>query len=189
MTFGEKLRMLRTAQGLTQDELARKIYVTRTAVSKWEADRGFPNIDSLKLLASVFGVGLDELLSYGEAEAARQAEARRASVLYAAAMVFLALTVLFALLAYCLRQRYFLIGSVGYGRLPHLRAGHAFLQARGRRAPRAHRRGPVGHCGRSGRRDGRHGYRTQRDCRPLRPRLDPVAALAVSAGCLRVRRI
>lgn len=112
MTFGEKLRMLRTAQGLTQDELARKIYVTRTAVSKWEADRGFPNIDSLKLLASVFGVGLDELLSYGEAEAARQAEARRASVLYAAAMVFLALTVLFALLAYCLRQRYFLIGSV-----------------------------------------------------------------------------
>ena len=112
MTFGDQLRMLRTAQGLTQDELARKIYVTRTAVSKWEADRGFPNIDSLKLLASVFGVGLDELLSYGEAEAARQAEARRASVLYAAAMVFLALTVLFALLAYCLRQRYFLIGSV-----------------------------------------------------------------------------
>ena len=112
MTFGEKLKRLRTAQGLTQDELAKEIYVTRTAVSKWEADRGFPNIDSLRMLAAVFGVSVDELLVSGEAETARRAEARRARILYVAAMVFLALTLLFAFLAYGLRQRYFLIGSV-----------------------------------------------------------------------------
>ena len=50
MTFGGKLKKLRTDSGLTQDELAEKIYVTRTAVSKWESDRGYPNIDSLKAI-------------------------------------------------------------------------------------------------------------------------------------------
>ena len=38
MTFGEKLKKLRTDNGLTQDELAEKIYVTRTAISKWESE-------------------------------------------------------------------------------------------------------------------------------------------------------
>ena len=38
MIFGEKLRKLRTDRGLTQDDLAEKIYVTRTAISKWESE-------------------------------------------------------------------------------------------------------------------------------------------------------
>ena len=63
MTFGKKIKKLRTDNGLTQDELAEKIYVTRTAISKWESDRGFPNIESLKAISKYFSVSLDELLS------------------------------------------------------------------------------------------------------------------------------
>ena len=63
MTFGKKIKKLRTDNGLTQDELAEKIYVTRTAISKWESGRGFPNIESLKAISKYFSVSLDELLS------------------------------------------------------------------------------------------------------------------------------
>ena len=63
MTFGEIIKKLRTDKGLTQDELAEKIYVTRTAISKWESGRGFPNIESLKAISKFFSVSLDELLS------------------------------------------------------------------------------------------------------------------------------
>ena len=63
MTFGKKIKKLRTDKGLTQDELAEKIYVTRTAISKWESGRGFPNIESLKAISKYFSVSLDELLS------------------------------------------------------------------------------------------------------------------------------
>ena len=63
MTFGEIIKKLRTDKGLTQDELAEKIYVTRTAISKWESGRGFPNIESLKTISKYFSVSLDELLS------------------------------------------------------------------------------------------------------------------------------
>ena len=66
MTFGEKLRKLRTDRGLTQDDLAEKIYVTRTAISKWESDRGYPNIDSLKAISKFFSVSIDDLLSPDE---------------------------------------------------------------------------------------------------------------------------
>ena len=66
MTFGEKLKKLRTDNGLTQDELAEKTYVTRTAISKWESDRGYPNIDSLKAISKFFSVSIDDLLSSNE---------------------------------------------------------------------------------------------------------------------------
>ena len=66
MTFGEKLRKLRTDSGLTQEELAEKIYVTRTAISKWESDRGYPNIDSLKAISKIFSVSIDDLFSPDE---------------------------------------------------------------------------------------------------------------------------
>jgi len=63
MTFGEKLKILRTNAHLTQDQLADKLYVSRTAVSKWESGRGYPNIESLKAIAKLFSLTLDELLS------------------------------------------------------------------------------------------------------------------------------
>ena len=66
MEFNEKLQQLRRRRGLTQEELAEKLYVSRTAVSKWESGRGYPNIESLKAIAEFFSVTVDELLSSGE---------------------------------------------------------------------------------------------------------------------------
>ena len=63
MEFNEKLQELRKQKGLTQEELAQSLYVSRTAISKWESGRGYPNIDSLKAIAKFFGVTVDELLS------------------------------------------------------------------------------------------------------------------------------
>lgn len=63
MEFHEKLQELRKQKGLTQEELAQQLYVSRTAISKWESGRGFPNIDSLKAISKVFHVSLDALLS------------------------------------------------------------------------------------------------------------------------------
>lgn len=63
MKFHEKLQELRRWKGLTQENLAEALYVSRTAVSKWESGRGYPNIDSLKAIAVFFSVTIDELLS------------------------------------------------------------------------------------------------------------------------------
>lgn len=63
MEFNEKLQELRKKKGLTQDELAKSLYVSRTAISKWESGRGYPSIDSLKAIAKFFSVTVDELLS------------------------------------------------------------------------------------------------------------------------------
>ena len=66
MEFNDKLQELRKQRGLTQEELAKKLYVSRTAISKWESGRGYPNIDSLKAIAKFFSVTVDELLSTDE---------------------------------------------------------------------------------------------------------------------------
>lgn len=63
MEFHEKLQELRKSRGLTQEELAEALFVSRTAISKWESGRGYPSIDSLKGIASFFSVTIDELLS------------------------------------------------------------------------------------------------------------------------------
>ena len=60
------MQELRKRKGLTQEELAAYLYVSRAAVSKWESGRGYPNIDSLKAIAKFFGVTVDELLSSHE---------------------------------------------------------------------------------------------------------------------------
>ena len=63
MEFHEKLQELRKSRGLTQEELAECLFVSRTAISKWESGRGYPSIDSLKEIANYFSVSIDELLS------------------------------------------------------------------------------------------------------------------------------
>ena len=63
MEFHKKLQELRKQKGLTQEELAESLFVSRTAISKWESGRGYPNIDSLKIIAKFFSVTIDELLS------------------------------------------------------------------------------------------------------------------------------
>lgn len=66
MEFHEKLQILRKEKGLTQEELAEILFVSRAAVSKWESGRGYPNIDSLKAIAKYFSVSIDDLLSGNE---------------------------------------------------------------------------------------------------------------------------
>ena len=63
MEFNEKLQELRKQKGLTQEELAELLYVSRAAISKWESGRGFPNIESLKAISKYFSISLDDLLS------------------------------------------------------------------------------------------------------------------------------
>ena len=62
MEFHEKLQELRKISGLTQEELAERLYVSRTAISKWESGRGYPSIDSLKEISKFFSVTIDELI-------------------------------------------------------------------------------------------------------------------------------
>jgi len=66
MSLGDKIKQLRTKNGMTQEDLAGKLFITRNAISKWETNKGFPNIDSLKELVNVFGVSLDYLLNEEE---------------------------------------------------------------------------------------------------------------------------
>ena len=57
MEFNEKLQKLRKEQNLTQEELAEKLFVSRTAISKWESGRGYPSIDSLKVDREILSLG------------------------------------------------------------------------------------------------------------------------------------
>lgn len=66
MEFHEKLQNLRKQKGLTQEQLADILYVSRAAVSKWESGRGYPNLDSLKAIASFYSMSIDQLLSGDE---------------------------------------------------------------------------------------------------------------------------
>lgn len=66
MEFNEKLQQLRKKNNLTQEQLAEQLFVSRTAVSKWESGKGYPNIESLKSISKLFSVSIDDLLSGDE---------------------------------------------------------------------------------------------------------------------------
>ena len=77
MEFNQKLQELRKQKGLTQEELAASLYVSRTAISKWESGRGYPNIESLKAIAKFFSVTVDELLSTDEVLTIAEEDSKR----------------------------------------------------------------------------------------------------------------
>ena len=62
MEFNEKLQELRKGRSMTQEELAEALFVSRTAISKWESGRGYPSIDSLKEISRFFSVTIDDLI-------------------------------------------------------------------------------------------------------------------------------
>lgn len=62
MEFNEKLQELRKERSMTQEELAEALFVSRTAISKWEQGRGYPSLDSLKEISRFFSVSIDELI-------------------------------------------------------------------------------------------------------------------------------
>ena len=66
MELNQKLQELRKQKGMTQEELAARLFVSRTAISKWESGRGVPSIESLKQIAQFFSVTVDDLLSSDE---------------------------------------------------------------------------------------------------------------------------
>lgn len=87
MTLSEKLQALRRQKNLTQEEVAQALYISRTAVSKWESGRGTPSIDSMMAIARFYGVTVDALLTGDEAlnlarEEARQTKSRLCDVVF-----------------------------------------------------------------------------------------------------------
>lgn len=66
MTLVENLQNLRRAKGLSQDEVAEKLFVTRQSVSKWETDKAEPGVENLKTLARLYGVSVDVLVGAEE---------------------------------------------------------------------------------------------------------------------------
>lgn len=62
MTLGEKIRYARKSCGLSQGQLAEKICVSRSAIAKWETDKGMPDVENLKILSRLLNVSVDSLL-------------------------------------------------------------------------------------------------------------------------------
>ncbi len=79
MEFNEKLQQLRAKAGLTQEQMGERLFVSRVTVSKWESGRGYPNIESLKLMARVLSVSIDDLLSGDELVAIAENQAAESS--------------------------------------------------------------------------------------------------------------
>ena len=107
MRFGEKLKTLRCKEGMTQEELAKRLFVSRSAVSKWETDAGYPSIDTLKQISGLFQMSVDELISDGEMDHVRSGKR-----LYACVVVTIALTALFAVLLGLTGQKIYLYLSI-----------------------------------------------------------------------------
>lgn len=63
MTFAEKLKSIRKQAGMSQEQLAEKLSVSRQAVTKWETDAGIPDIENIMAISALFDVSIDELLS------------------------------------------------------------------------------------------------------------------------------
>jgi len=63
MTFADKLKELRKQKGISQEQLAEKIYVSRQAITKWESGSGIPDIENLIAISSLFNESIDSLLS------------------------------------------------------------------------------------------------------------------------------
>ena len=62
MELGSRIKQYRAAHGWNQDDLAEKMYVTRQTISNWENNKSYPDLQSLLLLGSLFGVSLDQLV-------------------------------------------------------------------------------------------------------------------------------
>jgi len=66
MTLGENIKRLRQKQGLTQKDLARKLFISRQTISKWETGLSYPQVTILGSLAKVLKCSYDELLNVSE---------------------------------------------------------------------------------------------------------------------------
>lgn len=72
MEIGNKINQLRKLSGMTQEQLAEKLSVSRQTISKWESDRTSPDLESIVNISRIFHVSLDDLLKEGEAGVANK---------------------------------------------------------------------------------------------------------------------
>jgi len=82
MEFKDKLQNLRKQNSLTQEELANKLFVSRTAISKWETGKGYPNLESLQTISNLFKVSINDLLSCEELITLSSKEKRNLNLFY-----------------------------------------------------------------------------------------------------------
>ena len=76
MAFGDNLQALRRAQGLTQEQFAEELEVSRQAVSKWESGKGYPEMEKLLYICHRYGTTLDVLFDMAAPSSAHQTEAK-----------------------------------------------------------------------------------------------------------------
>jgi transcriptional regulator with XRE-family HTH domain len=86
--FPEKIKDLRKEKGLSQGDVARALFVTQQAVSKWESGKGYPDLPTLQALAKLYGVKVDDLVGVEEYEQAKKTKSIRVSPLFAIVLVF-----------------------------------------------------------------------------------------------------
>ena len=72
MNFSDKLREIRKNEGLSQEQLAEKIGVSRQAITKWETGKGLPDIENMVIIAEIFKTTLDELVSRSKPSATKK---------------------------------------------------------------------------------------------------------------------
>lgn len=106
MKFNEKLQQLRKDKGITQEELAQAIYVTRAAVSKWERGLGIPSKESLKLLCDFFNVKSEELLdSYELIDENQKNKNSKKKLIILFSSIIILLTIFFSILLIALNNK------------------------------------------------------------------------------------
>ena len=107
MTFGENLQFLRKRRGMTQEELAEKMDVSRQSVSKWESNAAYPEMDAILRLCDLFSCDMDTLLRgdvsrrFGEDSAASDRHMNRFSAAIASGVALVLLGVIFSMLLVC----------------------------------------------------------------------------------------
>lgn len=74
MVIGEKIKQERKNRGLSQEQLAEKLIVSRAAVAKWENNYGIPDIENLKKLSELFGISIDEFINASEKDKGKGSE-------------------------------------------------------------------------------------------------------------------
>ena len=77
MSIGEKIASLRKQRGMSQEDLAAEMKVTRQAVSRWEQNEGIPDTENIVQLSKIFGVTTDFLLKNGEFTAITAGEPKK----------------------------------------------------------------------------------------------------------------
>lgn len=122
MNFSEKLKNLRKHHNLTQGDLAKKIFVTRTAISKWETGMGYPSIESLKQLSTLFGVSLDELLSDEDIKNQQKQEKVKTKKFYWLSLISFVVAAAFAIAYIPTKIKYLLIGVYVFAAVYHIGA-------------------------------------------------------------------